>query len=122
MSEDRGFLFASGKIVKDYSILRYYIEELKARNLSHEHIVPSSDTLESIRRKVMEKSYTVADIMMMLEPEIEGKIDLESASKAAERYLNAKVDIHIAKRMVARAIAGYYIEIADSLGYIHIKA
>lgn len=121
MGDDKGFLFATGKVVKDYTLLRFYLEELKARNLSHEHIVPTSELLIYIKSKAAERASSVAEILTMIEPAIEEKVDPESASKAVERHLNLRVDAGLARKMVARIIAGYAIEIAESLGYIELK-
>ena len=113
-------LLASGKIVKDYRPLVSYYKLLKLSGnrsfIENRYFDLVTELLEK------EKNYmNIDNLIKKLENEIEKDVDEKLAAKAFKECCMTEIGPQYARKMLARLIAGYVIEMLDSLGKINIK-
>ncbi|MEM2262297.1 MAG: hypothetical protein QXK24_07590, partial [Ignisphaera sp.] len=70
---------SSGKIVKDYRILRRYFEILDEMNVDKSSALPSSEDFEFIRRFLREGKKNLLELLEALSLKFIPKIDMNAA-------------------------------------------
>lgn len=120
MPEESRPLFLTGKVVEKPELISRYYEELQTMGASHEHMVPTREVLELIRRKATERA-SLADVLREVEPMYEALVVDEAALRAVSACYGVKTDASVARRLVARALAEYAVEVAEALGYVIIR-
>ncbi len=122
--EDKDLLpFASGRLVKDYSLLREYWRV--ARERGREDLVEKAMISEADYKRVREIVYGrgrvgLADLWDIVTGEVEDRIDPDIAEEAAKRLgLNALPST--ARRLVARQLAAWIIEAAEHWKFISAR-
>jgi len=114
---ERPFL-ASGKIVKDYRPLMTYLKLLGDRE--REALMPTGEYLKEIVSRVG-KGRTLGEVLNELAKELRWKINAELALKALREAWGMNVSPEYAVDEIAREMAGWVLEICESLGYLKIR-
>ncbi len=111
---------SSGKIVKDYRILQKYFEILDEMNIDKASALPSSEDIELIRRLIKEGKRNLLELIDALTLKFIPKINTEAAIRAYKEVLDIEIQPNTAISHIARDLAGWTLEIAESLGIIRI--
>lgn len=114
-------MLSSGKIVSDYRPLLEYWKLAKAHkpSLADKIIVDRKD-LELIKSLSLQKR-KVTEILEVLRGKILDRIDGNLAKKAIKNVYNLDISEENAKMVIAKILAGWYIEVADNLNVVKIK-
>jgi len=109
---------ASGKIVKDYAPLMTYLKLLSEEERSQ--LMPTSDYLKGIVLRVG-RGRVLGEILNELAKELRPRIKAELAVKALKEAWGVDVSMEYAVDEIAREMAGWILEMCETLGYIRIK-
>ncbi len=109
---------ASGKVVKDYAPLMTYLKLLG--NAEREALMPTSEYLKEIVSRIG-KGGVLGDVLNELAKELRWRINAELAVKALKEAWGVNVSPEYAVDEIAREMAGWLLEMCESLGYIRIR-
>ncbi|MEZ0289565.1 MAG: hypothetical protein ABWJ42_00535 [Sulfolobales archaeon] len=114
-------LLASGRIDVDYSIIKYYVNIARELGRDHSSILISSDDLNYVKLSVENISSKKLDVLIdLLSKRFMDRIDPYLAKETYKRYLGLEVDENTAVKMLARVLAAWCVEAAETLGYLKI--
>ena len=111
---------ASGKLVKNYSLLIRYFEVLTQIGIDRSLSVPTSSDIEFVVNLIKEQNVSLLDALSMLMRRFIPRVNAEAARRAFEEVYGEKVDDLVAVDMVAKDLAGWTLEIAENMGLIKI--
>ncbi|MEM0006591.1 MAG: hypothetical protein QXJ95_00590 [Ignisphaera sp.] len=111
---------SSGKIVKDYRILRRYFEILDEMNVDKSSALPSSEDFEFIRRFLREGKKNLLELLEALSLKFIPKIDMNAAIRTYREVLGIEIQPNTAVLHIAKDLAGWTLEMAENLGIIKI--
>ncbi len=113
---------ASGKIVKNYELLRIYVDEMKNRGLDPASSYPTNEDLEYTVRIVREaESINLEQLQKLLMERFKPRIDRDSAVNACKKFYGFDLEASTAIEEIARILAGWTIEIALNLGLVKAR-
>ncbi len=116
-------MFATGTIVSDYEPLFRYWE--LARRKGREDLVDKAmlenKDFDYIRRMVLEQALNLLEVLDRLEEYFLDRIDAETAVKSLEETLGIELDPEEARRRLARILAGWLLEAAQTWGIIRLR-
>lgn len=110
----------SGKLVKDYRILQKYFEILDEMNIDKTSALPSSEDIEMIRKLVEQGKRNLLELINALTLKFIPKVNAEAAIRAYKEVLGIEIQPNTAISHIARDLAGWTLEIAESLSIIKI--
>lgn len=113
---------ATGTVVKDYQLLIQYFEEVKSMGMDPRYSYPTSSDIEFIVRSV--RSGAIRNLYELLESLtriFSSRVCTEAAIKAFKKKYGSEPDPDTAVREIAWMLAGWTIEIAESLGLISLR-
>lgn len=113
---------ASGKIVKDYSILVKYFEILENMGIDRSISIPTSNDIDFLVKVVRQSRINLLEAMSMLVARFIPRINREAARRAIECVMGRNIDEQIAVDIVARDLAGWTLEIAEAMNLIRIDS
>ncbi len=116
-------MFANGTIVSDYEPLFRYWEIARKRgreDLVDKAMLENTD-FDYIRRMVLEQALNLLEVLDRLEEYFIDRIDPEIAVKALEETLGIELELEEARRRLARILAGWLLEAAQTWGIIRLR-
>lgn len=111
---------ASGKLVKNYSILIRYFEILEEMGIDKSTSVPASSDIEYITRAVSSGHLNLLEVLSILASRFIPRINREAARRAVEEILGRGVDEQVAVDIIAKDLAAWTLEIAENMSLIKI--
>lgn len=120
MSNHRLFL-SSGKLLENSRLLAKYMKLCKERGLSCEKLLPSSSLLSEIKKMVEKAPVSFEDIVKFLQEQVSSEVDCGICIEAYREIYGISVDCESAKKALVIQLAGWLVEILDTLGYVKIK-
>jgi len=121
--EKRLPMFANGTIVSDYEPLFHYWEIARKRgreDLVDKAMLENRD-FDYIRRMVLEQALNLLEVLDRLEEYFIDRIEPEIAVKALEETLGIELELEEARRRLARILAGWLLEAAQTWGIIRLR-
>ncbi len=106
--------FASGKIVGSYDPLKKYLEVARRRGREDliEKALIGDDDLRLLRELTYRRGVSVDSLMAAFESRFYERVDPHIAAEAY-KSLGFRVDDEVARRMLARILAGWLIEAGE---------
>ncbi|GBF09578.1 hypothetical protein apy_13030 [Aeropyrum pernix] len=114
--------FSTGKIVGNYGLLKLYLEvarEKGRRDLVDKALI-SEDDVDMLRRLSASPGATAEDFVNALEERFVERVDPEVASEALARA-GINVDGDTARRMIARILAGWLVEMGEEMKLYRLR-
>ncbi len=116
-------MFASGTIVSDYEPLFRYWEI--ARREGREDLVDKAmlenRDFDYIRKMILEQALNLLEVLDRLEEYFIERVDPGIAVKALEETLGIELELEEARRRLARILAGWLLEAAQTWGIIRLR-
>ncbi|BAN89600.1 hypothetical protein [Aeropyrum camini] len=114
--------FSTGKIVEDYRLLKLYLEV--AREKGREDLVDkaliSEEDVNLLRRLSSAPGVTAEDLVNALEERFYERVDPDIASEALSRA-GINFDGDTARRIIARILAGWLVEMGEELRMYRLR-
>lgn len=120
LASEKPFL-SSSKIIENYSLLLKYVEKCKFLNIDCSPILPSSSLLSQIENLVKTGRVGFEEVVRLVEEKMSSAIICDVCIQAFREVYGIEVDCERAKKMLIAQIAGWLVEILDTLGYIRIR-
>ena len=103
--------FASNKVIKDYEPLRRYLEKVKGTEWYDKAFISQKD-FEKLKALASEKKKKLGELWDELTEYFLERVNGEAA-KEALRELGYEVDEDEAKKIIARTLAGWFLEAGE---------
>lgn len=116
-------MFANGTVIPDYEPLFRYWEIARKRgreDLVNRAMLENTD-FDYIRKMVLEQALNLLEILDRLEEYFIDRIEPEIAVKALEETLGIELELEEARRRLARILAGWLLEAAQTWGIIRLR-
>ena len=97
-----------------------YLEELKKRDIEIATVIPGREELEKVEKSVKEKA-SMLKVVEELIKHLKSKIDAQLAKITVKEVLREEVDEDTASYLIAKELASWVLEIADTLNIIKIS-
>jgi len=120
LSEEVPFL-SSGKLVEDYRLLVRYFKKCKSIGLDCSPLLPASQTLLEIKQMVEKKRVNFNEVLDFVRGKLSTDVHCSILVDAFEETYGVRASCEEAKNQLIKQLAGWYIEILDTLGYVKIK-
>ncbi len=118
-------MFSTGTVVGkyDYRVLMRYIEEVRERRGADAaaNAIPSSDDITYAEQLVRSGVKNVSDLLEKLTERFLPRVHVEEALAAVREGYGAGYSGEEAARKIARLLAGWCIEICETLGILRIR-
>lgn len=111
---------ASGKLLKNQSLLLKYFEILEKMGIDKSVSVPTSDDISFLVKAVYEGKISLFEALSALTRRFMPRIIGEAAKKAVEEVLGEEVDETLAIEIIAKDLAAWTIEIAEGMRLIRL--
>ncbi|MEM4481795.1 MAG: hypothetical protein QW808_04200 [Desulfurococcaceae archaeon] len=118
--DERPFL-STGSVIEDYRFLLGYMKKCKQLKEDCSSLLPTSEILSEIIKAISEAGLSFGDIIELIRTKFESSIDCDLCSEAFKEAYGVVVDCTEAKKLLFVQIAGWYVEILESLGYIKVR-
>ncbi|MEM4514186.1 MAG: hypothetical protein QXZ41_06750 [Ignisphaera sp.] len=112
---------ASGKLLKNQSLLLKYFEALEKMGIDKSVSVPTSDDISFLVKAVYEGKISLLEALSALTRRFIPRVIGEAAKKAVEEVLGEEVDTILAREIIAKDLAAWTIEIADRMHLIKLN-
>jgi hypothetical protein len=110
---------SSGKLVKNPQLIIRYVEELRNRGLNPSTIVPGREELEIVERAAKERICVLKIVEELIE-HFKNRIVGVLAKNIVKEVLKEEVDEETAAYLIAKELAAWVLEIAESLNIVKI--
>lgn len=120
MASEKPFL-SSSKIIENYSLLLKYMEKCRISNIDCTSILPSSSLLSQIENLAKTSRVGFDEVVKLVGEMVSSIIVCDICIQAFKEVYGVEVDCERAKKMLILQIAGWLVEMLDTLGYIRIK-
>lgn len=120
MEQKKPFL-SSSKIIEDYGLLLKYMEKCRQTGRDCEQLLPTSNILSEIERLAMSGSIDFERVVNHVEEVASNSIDCDICVQSFKEVYGVDVECDRAKKALLVQLAGWLVEILDSLGYIKIR-
>jgi hypothetical protein len=110
---------SSGKLVKNPQLITRYVEELRNRGLNPLTIVPGHEELEMVERAAKERICVLKIVEELIE-HFKNRIVGVLAKNIVKEVLKEEVDEETAAYLIAKELAAWVLEIAESLNIVKI--
>ncbi|MEM2200644.1 MAG: hypothetical protein QW552_05110 [Ignisphaera sp.] len=112
---------ASGKLLKNQSLLLKYFEALEKMGIDKSVSVPTSDDISFLVKAIYEGKISLLEALSALTRRFIPRVIGEAAKKAVEEVLGEEVDTILAREIIAKDLAAWTIEIADRMHLIKLN-
>ncbi len=112
-------LLASGRVVKDYRPLMRFLKELPS-NIRNE-VLPTSDDLEFVK-SLAKSSTNLAGLLNSVKERVRSRVAKHAGMvrRIVREAWGVDLSEELAVEEVSKELAGWVIEISETLGYIRI--
>lgn len=120
LGQEKPFL-SSSKIIENYGLLVKYMEKCRRLDRGCEQLLPTSDILAEIEKLAKQGLVGFEDVVSYIEKKMSTNIDCDICVQSYREVYGLDVDCDRAKKTLLVQLAGWLVEILDSLGYIKIR-
>lgn len=121
MLDDKPFL-SSRSIIEDYSLLLEYMKKCRNRGLDCSNLIPTSKMLDDLNNEVRRGSVSFQQLFEYVRNIYEKEISCELCIEAFKQVYNITAECEEARKLLLIQLAGWYVEILETLGYIKLKS
>ncbi|MCC6034283.1 MAG: hypothetical protein LM567_02130 [Desulfurococcaceae archaeon] len=120
-NSEKPFL-STGKLIENYKLLVNYMKQCRDAGLDCSPLIPSSDFLLEVKRLV-ESDYIskFSDLVKLVEKKFGNLISCDLALRVFTEIHGYVVSCDLVKNMLITQLAGWIIEMLETLGYVKIK-
>ncbi len=120
MSDAELPMMATGKIVEDYRPLMTYLRLLTEEERAK--VLPKTSDLNYVKDLVESRSWSLGELLANLSEILQNRVDPRVAREAIKEALNLDLGEELARKHLARILAGWVLEIAENLGIIKLRS
>ncbi|MEM0002270.1 MAG: hypothetical protein QXS24_03060 [Desulfurococcaceae archaeon] len=121
MLDDKPFL-SSRSIIEDYSLLLEYMKKCRNKGLDCSNLIPTSKLLDDLQSEIRKGSISFQQLFEYIKNRFEKEILCEVCIDAFKQVYDIIADCEEARKLLLIQLAGWYIEILETLGYIKLKS
>lgn len=120
-NSEKPFL-SSGRLIENYKLLINYMKQCRDVGLDCSSLIPSSDFLLEVKRLV-ESGYIskFSDLVRVVEKKFGSLVSCDLALRVFTEIHGHTVSCDLVKNMLIIQLAGWIIEMLETLGYVKIR-
>lgn len=120
MATDKPFL-STRDLIENYSFLVEYMKKCKDRGLDCTKLLPTSQLLDELYKKIDKEAMSFEQVINYVNKKLGNEVNCDLCIDVFREIYKTVVGCEEAKKMLITQLAGWYIEILESLGYVKIR-